>query len=164
MNCYCVKSWYACACACANHPKMLQSGNWIIVTHCCLALLKKILDVWLAFNIGQLNLYRVLTCRRAHGSPLLAELHWLPMEQRILFKILLYVYKCMNDIAPPYLANMVELHKTDRRGLRSSHDTTRLYVPDSRLLYGKHSFSHSAAALLEQSSNQHPGIFFCFNL
>ena len=88
-----------------------------------------------------------VNCRRAHGSPLLAELHWLPMEQRILFKILLYVYKCMNDIAPPCLANMFELHKTHHQDLRSSHDTTRLNVPNSRLLYGKHLFSHSAAAL-----------------
>ena len=53
----------------------------------------------------------------------------------------------MNDIAPPYLANMFELHQTHLQGLRSSHDTTLLNVPNSRLLYGKHSFSHSAAAL-----------------
>jgi len=93
------------------------------------------------------KLILTVNCRRAHGSPLLVQLHWLPIEQRILFKTLLYVFKCMHESAPPYLANLFELYKTARRGLRSSSDTTRLHVPISRLACGKHSFSHSAAPL-----------------
>ncbi len=36
-----------------------------------------------------------------HITPVLIDLHWLPVEQRIKFKILLLVYKCLNDQAPP---------------------------------------------------------------
>ena len=52
------------------------------------------------------KLVLAVNCWRAHGSPLLAQLHWLPIEKRIQFKTLLYVFKCLNDIAPPYLSDM----------------------------------------------------------
>jgi len=39
-----------------------------------------------------------------HASPLLRELHWLPIEKRILFKIGLIVFKCLNGLAPGYLS------------------------------------------------------------
>ena len=32
------------------------------------------------------------------NSPLLFELHWLPVEHRIVFKILLLVFKSLNDL------------------------------------------------------------------
>ena len=53
-------------------------------------------------------------------SPLLAQLHWLPIEKRIQFKTPLYVFKCLNDIAPPYLSDMFHLHQSNRQGLRAS--------------------------------------------
>ena len=90
---------------------------------------------------------KLVNCWRAHGSPLLAQLHWLPIEKRIQFKTLLYVFKCLNDIAPPYLSDMFHLHQSNRQGLRSSSDRTRLTTHKSRLSYGKHAFSHSAAEL-----------------
>ena len=93
------------------------------------------------------KLVLAVNCWRAHGSPLLAQLHWLPIEKRIQFKTLLYVFKCLNDIAPPYLSDMFHLHQSNRQGLRSSSDRTRLTTHKSRLSYGKHAFSHSAAEL-----------------
>ncbi|XP_072025395.1 uncharacterized protein [Amphiura filiformis] len=41
--------------------------------------------------------------RRHSSSPLLNSLHWLPIDKRICFKVLLYIYKTLNDLAPPYL-------------------------------------------------------------
>ena len=38
-----------------------------------------------------------------HVTPLLIELHWLPVEYRIIFKILLTTFKILNGIAPNYL-------------------------------------------------------------
>ncbi len=35
-----------------------------------------------------------------YASPFLKELHWLPVKERIQYKILLYVFKCLNGQAP----------------------------------------------------------------
>ena len=39
-----------------------------------------------------------------HITPILCELHWLPIQYRIIFKILLLVYKSLNGTLPSYLA------------------------------------------------------------
>ena len=49
-----------------------------------------------------------------HISPLLMELRWLPIEQRVEFKILLYVFKIVNDMAPSYLQDLLELYRPTR--------------------------------------------------
>jgi hypothetical protein len=61
-----------------------------------------------------------------HATPLLKQLHWLPIQERIQFKILLFVFKCMNNIAPSYLASNLLIYTPSRAGLRSSSDITRL--------------------------------------
>ena len=66
-----------------------------------------------------------------HATPCLRMLHWLPVRQRINFKILSYVYKCVNGTAPSYLSSCFTRHKSSRTGLRSSSDTTRLAVQRS---------------------------------
>ena len=38
---------------------------------------------------------------------LLTELHWLPVEQRINFNILLFTYKIVNGLAPMYLSELL---------------------------------------------------------
>ena len=40
--------------------------------------------------------------RYCHITPLLLDLHWLPVNQRIAFKILLLVYKVLHQLAPSY--------------------------------------------------------------
>ena len=42
--------------------------------------------------------------KRSHASNLLKEVHFLPIRFRILYKINMLVYKCLNNIAPSYLA------------------------------------------------------------
>ncbi len=56
-------------------------------------------------------------------------------------------FKCLNGIAPPYPSDMFHLRQSHRQGLRSYSDKTRLNTHKSRLTYGKHAFSHSAAEL-----------------
>ena len=47
------------------------------------------------------------TRRREHISPVLAQLHWLPVKYRIQFKILLFVFKALNGLAPQYLSDLL---------------------------------------------------------
>ena len=42
-----------------------------------------------------------------HITPILQKLHWLPVRQRIHFKIMLITYKSINDMAPEYLSALV---------------------------------------------------------
>jgi len=48
---------------------------------------------------------RIVTDSRKydHFTPILQKLHWLPIRQRIHFKILLITDKSINDMAPEYL-------------------------------------------------------------
>ena len=52
-----------------------------------------------------------------HITPVLQDLHWLPIESRSKFKILLLVYKCLYGLAPSYLSKRLSLKPN--RGLRS---------------------------------------------
>ena len=57
-----------------------------------------------------------------HISPVLAELHWLLIRQRITFKIAVLVWKCLHDKAPRYLADLcIPVTSVEgRRQLRSA--------------------------------------------
>ena len=53
-----------------------------------------------------------------HITPVLCELHWLPIEYRIIFKILLLVYKSLNGTSLSYLAQKLH-YRSHTRSLRS---------------------------------------------
>ena len=46
-----------------------------------------------------------------HITPLLAELHWLPMRARIHYKILLIIYKILHGHAPKYLSDLISIQQ-----------------------------------------------------
>ena len=50
----------------------------------------------------------------AHVTPLLYYLHWLPIEDRIVFTILLLTYKALNEIGPIYLKNLLVFYKPEQ--------------------------------------------------
>ena len=52
---------------------------------------------------------RVIACLRkfGHKSDTLKELHSLPVEQRIIFKINLLCFKILNNLAPGYLVDLL---------------------------------------------------------
>ena len=54
------------------------------------------------------------------------ELHWSPVSERVTFKILVTVFKCLSGTAPGYLSSCLSLHKPRRANLRSASDTTQL--------------------------------------
>ncbi len=52
-------------------------------------------------------------------TPHLIKLHWLPVKQRIDFKILTLTYRCLHNLAPQYLQTLLKQHHPTRT-LRSS--------------------------------------------
>ena len=56
--------------------------------------------------------------RFQHITTVLCELHCLPIQYRIIFKILLLVYKSLNGILPSYLAQKL-YYGSHTRSLRS---------------------------------------------
>jgi hypothetical protein len=75
-------------------------------------------------------------------TPILRDLHWLPVRRRVDFKIATLVYKCLHGLAPPYLIDdciPVSL-LSGRQHLRSA-DTRKLFVPKTSTNYGSRSFA-----------------------
>ena len=85
------------------------------------------------------------TKRRDHISPVLRELHWLPVAKRIRYKIIMQTFKCLHGLAPSYLSHLVKKY-TPGRSLRSASEV-KLSVPKARTKYGERHFSYSSATL-----------------
>ena len=80
------------------------------------------------------------------AKSLLKELHWLPIEQRVHYKIALIVFKCLNiDEFPSYLKDLIHVY-TPSRSLRSA-DKLLLTKPITKLKVGERSFYYSAPAV-----------------
>ena len=90
----------------------------------------------------------VITCKRKfnHVKLLLIELHWLPVRQRIVFKILLHTFKALHGATPTYLTELISPY-VPRRALRSA-DQLLLEQPTHKLkLIGLRTVSVSAPYL-----------------
>jgi len=74
----------------------------------------------------------------------LRELHWLPVAQRIQYKIAMLVNKCLRGIAPPNLAELCRpvVHLTGRRHLRSAA-SRKLDVQRTATAIGRRNFAVS---------------------
>ena len=59
----------------------------------------------------------------------LAELHWLPIQQRIEFKIITLVHKSLYGLALQYLVDLLTRKVPRREGLCSNDRTSQLEVP-----------------------------------
>ena len=64
--------------------------------------------------------------KRDHITPILRALHWLPVRQRIAFKVL--TFKALNNLAPAYLTLLLATYVPQRR-LRSSDSSLLILVP-----------------------------------
>ena len=83
-----------------------------------------------------------------HITPVLKDLHWLPVEQRIKYKLLLLAYKAQHGQAPKYIADLVVPYVPSRANLRSKDQ----FLLDARIhtklkKYGDRSFKKAAATL-----------------
>ena len=85
--------------------------------------------------------------RQQDPKPLLKSLNWLPaVKQRISFKLLLYVFKSLNDMAPVYFSNCFKL-RVPKRNLRFSKYPQRLDYPRTCVQAGDKSFAVCASKL-----------------
>ena len=101
------------------------------------------------------KLQRVLNCaarvvsrvkKHDHITPVLASLHWLPIPQRIEYKLMLITFKALHGMAPGYLQELLKWHQAART-LRSN-SLAMLQVPRTRLkYYGDRAFEKAAPFL-----------------
>ena len=83
------------------------------------------------------------TLKYDHITEVLAELHWLRVPQRHIFKIALLTFKCLNGLAPKYLVDLIQPY-SPRQGLRSENKGY-LFVPKSNTkTYGNRAFRYAA--------------------
>ena len=86
------------------------------------------------------------TPSREHITPVLARLHWLPVRYRIQFRILVYAYKCVHNLAPGYLTELVPPYRPSR-ALHSSDDPTLLAQTSAKKRVGNANFAYMASTL-----------------
>jgi len=95
------------------------------------------------YKVDQNAVARLVTgARRSeHMTPVLRDLHWLLVRQRITFRTAVLVYKCLYGMAPQYLQKHCEPASiVASRRLRSAH-SGRLTVPRTRTNYSDRSFA-----------------------
>ncbi len=82
-----------------------------------------------------------------HITQIRKDLHWLPVEQRIQFKILLLTYKALNGKAPEYLSKLLE-RPDQPYGLRSkSKDLLSTGPKTKNEKYGDRAFRKASPSL-----------------
>jgi hypothetical protein len=89
------------------------------------------------------------TAKYENITPVLQQLHWLPVKHRITFKILLVTYKALHGNAPGYIRELLTVYEPSR-SLRSQ-DKQLLVEPKTRLkTFGDRAFSSIAPRLWNQ--------------
>ena len=97
------------------------------------------------------KIQRVINCsahliykasKPAHITPLLFDLHWLPISSRIQYKIALICFHIISGTAPPYLSELLHLYSPSC-SLRSTSDAQIFRVPRvCRRTLGERSFQY----------------------
>ena len=84
--------------------------------------------------------------RNDHSDPILRNLHWLPINERLTFKLLIFTYKALNGLAPIYILELLEPYLPPQ--LLCSAQRNLLKVPYTRTItYGNRAFSYAAPTL-----------------
>jgi len=91
---------------------------------------------------------RLLTRRREHITPVLQQLHGLPVRRRIDFKLAVLMYQISRGLAPTYLQDRCRLASelSSGRRLRSANVPT-FVVPRTSTELGDHSFAAAGPRL-----------------
>ena len=82
----------------------------------------------------------IFRCDRLHPSaPLRRQLHWLPINERVIFKVLLLTFKGVNNLIPAYLSDFLIKCVSGRENLRSGNEHL-LCVSRTKRAIGDYSF------------------------
>ena len=90
----------------------------------------------------------VYSARRSERvTPLLRELHWLRVPERIQFRLCVLTYRCLHGSAPSYLAETLHLTSDmeSRRRLQSRSTSSLMVPPSRRATLGDRAFPVAAA-------------------
>lgn len=91
---------------------------------------------------------RLVTLVRKHDhiTPSLIDLHWLPVPQRSKYKIIMYTFKAIQGLAPPYINELINKYHQDR--LLRSESKSLLSIPITNTsTYGNRCYTNSAARM-----------------
>ena len=82
-----------------------------------------------------------------HVKPTLKQLHWLPVEQRISYKLCLLMHYIHTGHAPQYLSNCVStISSSGNRYRLRSFDIADYVLPRTRTRFGERGFQYSGLA------------------
>ena len=76
--------------------------------------------------------------KRSSISEVIQKLHWLQVEQRCIYKILLIVYKHFSSTSPSFLSSLLEITSSETRELKHTYYDTQ---------YGRRAFRYTAPRL-----------------
>jgi hypothetical protein len=88
--------------------------------------------------------------KHAHITPVLFELHWLPVYARIQFKVLLLTFKAIHNLAPSYIKDLIEIKSKSSYCLRSNF--ARMAKKENACHIGWQILLCSRTTIMEQSS------------
>ena len=89
----------------------------------------------------------VSLCKKySHVTPILKDLHWLPIKSRIEFKILLLTFKSLHGHSPKYISELLVPY-VPTRSLRSASQNLLVAKRGRTKAYGDRSFSCVAPLL-----------------
>ena len=90
---------------------------------------------------------RIVTGTRKyeHITPMLKELHWLPVAKQLEVRDILMAFKCIKGLAPPSLCNKFSTRR--QMHTRNTRNKDKLHVPSFRSATGQRSFSYRAVQL-----------------
>lgn len=124
----------------ANVTSLLDYCNGLLV-----GLPKKLLDMLQRVQNCAARVIKVAS-KSTHITPILKALHWLPIKYRIDYKIILLVFKTLNGLAPPYLADLLHPYQPSR-SLRSSNENLLTAQTFKLKAYGGRSYEVVAPTL-----------------
>ena len=90
---------------------------------------------------------RIVTGARKyeHITPMLKELHWLPVAKQLEVRDILMAFKCIKGLAPPSLCN--KFSTRSQVHTRNTRNKDKLHIPSFRSATGQRSFSYRAVQL-----------------
>lgn len=86
------------------------------------------------------------TRRHDHITPVVANLHRLPVKYCIIFKIFLYTFKILNNLVPSYLTDLLDVYNP-KRALRSSNQLLLVQQRPCQKTRGDRAFAIAAPKL-----------------
>jgi len=97
---------------------------------------------------------RLVNSLRSHDHVTQAaiDLHWLPAEARIQYKLCLLVHHALAGTAPAYIMDLLQpvAAISSHHPVLRSATTDSLYVPHTRLLFGERAFRVAAPKMWNQ--------------